>query len=452
MSELARVAGAAGGVGLALAIVAPRTSPRVAGLLLCGIGCATLALELAPDGHAGLYAAVAAAGCVLAAALAALFVRVPWSLAVLALACVPIGVDVEVGDARGRLLVPLYVVVAGAAFALVWRPRRERDLGLVAWPLALLVALTGLSLLWSDDPRAGATLLALFVLPLGVLALALARLRWGGGWSAALSLELVGLGVGLAVVGGVQYLTRDVSVPFGASAVSDWYYPVGPAFDDPGDYARFLVVALVVAVAVALRVRDPRAWVTAAAAAIVVWLGLAPSFSQPAFVALGAATIVLLVGVWSARGAFYAALVLAVGLAVAGSFAVLRADVLDVPGDGGPASVYDAIRAALDHPFAGVGAGAHTVPSAVATAAAELGTGGLVLLAAAVVAGLAALRGVRGASGLALLVGLLAIAVDSVFRGQLLRDPLFWGALGLGAAAARSAPVETPSRRPPATP
>ncbi|HEY7536959.1 MAG TPA: hypothetical protein VH721_03135, partial [Gaiellaceae bacterium] len=147
MSELARVAGAAGGVGLALAIVAPRTSPRVAGLLLCGIGCATLALELAPDGHAGLYAAVAAAGCVLAAALAALFVRVPWSLAVLALACVPIGVDVEVGDARGRLLVPLYVVVAGAAFALVWRPRRERDLGLVAWPLALLVALTGLSLL-----------------------------------------------------------------------------------------------------------------------------------------------------------------------------------------------------------------------------------------------------------------------------------------------------------------
>ena len=208
---------------------------------------------------------MAAIGAAVAVGLAALFARVPWALPVLALACVPFGVEVDVGGAHGRLLVPLYAVVAGAAFALLWRPRRERDLGLVAWPLALLVGLIGVSLLWSDDTRAGATTLVLFVLPFGVLALALARLPWRTGWSRLLVVELVGLGVGLAIAGGVQYLTRDVSAVIGGSVVSDWYYPVGPAFDDPGDYARFLVVALVAAMAVVVRSRDVRMWAPGAA-------------------------------------------------------------------------------------------------------------------------------------------------------------------------------------------
>ena len=128
---------------------------------------------------------MAAIGAAVAVGLAALFARVPWALPVLALACVPFGVEVDVGSAHGRLLVPLYAVVAGAAFALLWRPRRERDLGLVAWPLALFVGLIGVSLLWSDDPRAGATTLVLFVLPFGVLALALARLPWRTGMEPA---------------------------------------------------------------------------------------------------------------------------------------------------------------------------------------------------------------------------------------------------------------------------
>jgi len=138
VSTLSGVVAAAAASGLALAMVAPRAPGRLVGLMLCVAGCLTLALELAPSGHAGLYAGVAGAGAVVAAGLAALFVRVPWALPLLALACVPFAVDVHVGHAHGRLLVPLYAVIAGGAFALMWRPRRERDLGLVAWPLALL--------------------------------------------------------------------------------------------------------------------------------------------------------------------------------------------------------------------------------------------------------------------------------------------------------------------------
>jgi hypothetical protein len=444
VSGVGQIAGVVGALGLSLAMVAPRASARVVGLLLAGAGWATLALELAPDGHARLYGSVAAVGAVAAAALAALFVRVPWTLPFLALACVPAGLAVEVGDARSRLLVPLYAVVAGATLALVWRPRRGRELGLAAWPLALLVALAGASLLWSEDVRAGATLLAVYVLPLGLLALALAGLPWRPGWSALLALELVGIALALAIAGGAEYLGREVSTTVGAAVVSDWYHPVGPAFDDPGAYARFLVVATVVALAVAVRVRDARVWAPAVLGAIVVAVGLVPAFSQPALVALAASLVVLLVAVWSERGVFPATLAVTFGAAVAGSFAVLRRDVLDVPGGAGLASVYGAIRTALDHPLAGVGAGAHVVPNAAVRMAAELGAGGLVLLAAVAVAALASLRRTRGAGGLALAVALVAIAVDSAFRGDLLRDPLFWGVLGLAAAAARPVRAATP--------
>jgi hypothetical protein len=201
-----------------------------------------------------------------------------------------------------------------------------------------------------------------------------------------------------------------------------------------------------------VRARASWAWAPALVAGIVLFLGLVPSFSQPAFVALGVVAVALLAGVWSPRLLVPAAVVLGLGAAVAGSFAALRGDVLDVPGPAVPSSVHEAIRTALDHPVAGLGAGAAAVPNAAVATAVELGLAGVVLLAAVVVAAFAALRGARGPAGFAVVAALLAIAVDSAFRGELLRDPLFWGALGLAAAAARPAPPVTPGRRPSAAP
>ena len=87
--------------------------------------------------------------------------RVPWLLAVAALACAPARFPVHVGSTQANLLLPLYGVVVVAALALAWElygddSNRTRELGPLAWPVALFIAWDGVSLLWSKDPRQGA--------------------------------------------------------------------------------------------------------------------------------------------------------------------------------------------------------------------------------------------------------------------------------------------------------
>ena len=60
-------------------------------------------------------------------ALAALFRRWPWLIAVSALACAPARIPVHVGSTDSNLLVPLYAVVAGAAVLLGWELIRGDD-------------------------------------------------------------------------------------------------------------------------------------------------------------------------------------------------------------------------------------------------------------------------------------------------------------------------------------
>ena len=60
MSELARLAGPLGCLGLALLLVASRRDLRLAGLVAWAAGAAGLALYLAPEGHTKLLTAAAA--------------------------------------------------------------------------------------------------------------------------------------------------------------------------------------------------------------------------------------------------------------------------------------------------------------------------------------------------------------------------------------------------------
>src|SRR5205085_6433483 len=118
-----------------------------------------------------------------------------------------------------------------------------------------------------------------------------------------------------AVIGGEQYLRRDVFwnpkvIVANAYAPSSWFYRVNSVFYDPSVYGRFLVVAIAAGVVVALLVRGRLGWAAAAAAA-VTWIGLVPSFSQSSFVALGVAILVAVAVAWWSRGA----LVLAVAAA-----------------------------------------------------------------------------------------------------------------------------------------
>jgi len=464
-------------------LLATRRDLRVAGLVAWAAACGVLAVFLAPHGHHRLIAAAAVVGALGAVAGAWLVLRVPWLLAVATLACVPARIPVHVGSTKANLLLPLYAVVAVAALALAWElfgeQTRARELGPLAWPIALFVAWEGISLTWSQDVRQGAIELLFFVLPFSLLALVLARLPWSRGWALVLYLQLALMALIFAVIGIVQYESRNifwnpkVKVD-NAYAPSGWFYRVNSVFYDPSIYGRFLVIGVLVGLVVALRHRDPW-WALAATLTLVVtWLGLLPSFSQSSFIALIAGVLAAAVAIWRRRG-----------LALVG-FAVVAFDVagfaspqvrhrLEGKGSsslsnvtsGRSTLVSKGIRVAVHHPVGGVGVGgfrrayadlvhlkgknpkaaaSHTTP---VTVAAETGLPGLALLIWLAVVSLAVGfrrvgAGFAGTARLAFAVALTVILVHSLFYNALFEDPTFWGLLAfvvVGARADRSAEV-----------
>jgi putative inorganic carbon (hco3(-)) transporter len=407
-------------------------------------------------------------GLAVAAGLGALLLRRPWLLVVGALALAPVRVPMELGGESANLLLPLYVLVTGAAAMVGWRLVRDvarpRELGPLAWPLALFVAWAGLSLLWTVDLRQGIVHLAAFQLPFAMLALAVASLPWSRRWLSAVLFQLLAMAVIFALVGGYQWFTREIfwnpKVEVGNAYAP--FYRVNSVFWDPSIYGRFLVVAVLAGLVLVLARASLRLVLGVSAAIVVVWLGLVLSFSQSSFVALAVGVLAAAAFAWSPRvvvalGALVAVLV-AAGLAAPQVRAELRED-FDRATSGRASLVTEGARIAADRPLAGVGVGgfvrayadrtglegerpraaaSHNTP---VTVAAELGIPGLVLLLWLVGAALA--MTMRRASGsyagrASLIVGLavLAIFVHSLFYAAFLEDPMTWGLLGLAALAA----------------
>jgi hypothetical protein len=474
----AQVMGAVGGVGLATLIAAHRRDLRVAGLAAWAVGCAGLVVYLAPHGHHRLLAAAAVLGAIGAVAGGLVLLRLPWLLALATLACVPARFPVHVGSTEANLLLPLYGVVAAAAVAVAWDlfgdEPRERELGPLANPLALFVGWEGLSLVWSKDVRQGAIELLFFVLPFGLLAVALARLRWSRAWVLTLYVQLALMALVFALIGIVQYQTRNifwnpkVKVD-NAYAPSGWFYRVNSVFYDPSIYGRFLVVGILASLAVVLLRRGDALWRIAAVLTIAItWAGLLPSFSQSSFVSLIAAVVVGSV-VASRRAGMVVVAVAAAALVVAVlvSPAVRHKASLPHVTSGRSTLVTKGVKVGVHHPVVGVGVGgfrrayadlaglkgkepkaaaSHTTP---VTVLAETGVAGLALLVwlvvAALVAGFMRIRfGFDGAARLAFGLALVAILVHCLFYNALFEDPTFWGLLALVAVGARR-PVEVPA-------
>jgi hypothetical protein len=475
----AQAAGALGALGLALLIVAPRREARIAGLVAWAFGCGGLAIYLAPHGHHRVLAAAVVFGAIVAGVGAWIFLRVPWLLAIATLACVPARIPVHVGSTEANLLLPLYGVVAAAAIALAWDlfgdAPRARELGKLSWPLAAFVAWQGASIFWSKDVRQGAIELLFFVLPFGLLTVMLARLVWSRAWVLTLYVQLAVMALVFAVIGIVQYETRNifwnpkVRVD-NAYAPSGWFYRINSVFYDPSIYGRFLVVAILASLVVVLRRRGDPLWAIAAGLTIVItWTGLLPSFSQSSFAALMVAAFVAAIIVWRRRSL----------LLVAAAVFVLLAGGLVSPAARNNASlshvtsgrstlVSTGMKVALHHPVLGVGVGgfkrayadlahlkgkdpkaaaSHTTPI---TVAAEAGLPGLLLfLWLVATALLLAFRRLGpdfdGNARLAFGLALVAILVHCVFYNALFEDPTFWGLLALVAVGARTVEGQQPA-------
>jgi O-antigen ligase len=328
----------------------------------------------------------------------------------------------------------------------------------------------GLGLLWSDGSksiRAGAVDLLFYVLPLGLLAVALGRLRWDLRWVKGLYVQIAGMALAFGVIGIDQYLTRNiywnpkVEVD-NAYAPVGWYFRVNSIFYDPSIYGRFLVVAILASLVVVLFARGRAVWAATLAAAITL-VGLLPSFSQSSFFALAVGIAVALVVLWQKKAILPLVVAAAALAAITLGVPQLRHRVIghsttSHATDGRSTLVSVGVKIALHHPLIGVGTGgfvegyarelghgkkgraSHDAPI---TVAAENGVPGLALLGWLLAAALwMPFRRNRGSTAtdrarLVFGLALLAIVVHSLFYSALLEDPLFWAAIALSAVALR---------------
>jgi putative inorganic carbon (HCO3(-)) transporter len=466
--ELARFGGIAAAAGLGALFLVPGRWPRLAALGVWAAGGAALLAYLEPVTGIPRLAAAAAGLVLVGLGLAALFVRWPWLVALGALALAPARIPVDLGGEQAKLLVPLYVVVVGAAFALAWQlwrgNGRARELGPLAWPAAALVAWFGLSLAWTDDVDEGAVALVAFYLPFGLLALVVARLPWSRRWATALALQFAVMALLFAGIGTYQWLTRDIfwnpKVRIGNAYAP--FYRVNSVFWDPSVYGRFLVLALLMLLAVALFSRSRRLVLATVPAIAAIWTGLVFSFSQSSFGALIAGVLAVAAVAWGRRGLLPLGLVVVVLLAVGFAAPSVRSQVrddFDRATSGRSNLVENGARIAADHPALGVGLGSfeqayaartgarsdeprraasHTTP---VTVAAETGIPGLALLAWLLAVPLVtgfrrASASFAGRASLIVALVVLAIGVHSLFYDAFFEDPMTWGALGLGALVA----------------
>ena len=459
--------------------MATRRELRLAGLLAWAVGAGLLGLYLAPDGHSGMLAGAAAAGLVAAAAGAWLLLRQPWVLAFATLACIPIRIPIDIGTEDANLLLPLYAVVSALALALGWQllrgDERSRELGPLSWPLAAVVAWTGIALLWTDDLRQGSIFLAAFVLPFGLLAVGFARLPFSRRALVALFGALVATALAYAGVGLYQWATREVfwNPKLQVDNAYAPFFRVNSVFWDPSIYGRYLVVAILATLALILLGLRDRLVAAGIAAIAVIWLGLLFSFSQSSFAALIAGTLAAAALIWRWRAAAALAVLAVVLVSVGFATPQVRHELLQESRAGLNSVTSDraglvgnGLRIAVDHPVFGVGTGSfkrayaqrtglkgaepkkaasHSTP---VTVIAETGVPGLLLLSWL---GLASLwpafraRGQSAAGRVALVSALTlgAIAVHSLFYNALFEDPTMWALLGLIALAVGRRAEET---------
>jgi O-antigen ligase len=481
VTGLALLGGPIACVALALLLLVRKRRDRLAALGFVAFGSAVLGASLAPHHRVLVLVGGLVLFAALALGLAALFRSWPWLLPLLALACVPIRIGVHVGGASTKLLVPLYLVIAGGTVLLAWDllagDARARELRLMARPLALYLAWTGLSLIWTRDVHSGAVEVAAFYIPFTLLAICIARLPWQEVGLRALYALLVAMGVGFAVVGFYQYETRTIfenPKVITANAYAP-LFRVNSVFWDPSIYGRFLVIAMLPSLVLLVRNRLPR-WVAIAAviALVVTWLGLLISFSQSSFGAL----LVVVAGAAFLYWRWKSIVVIVVAAAVLAGIGFAQPQVrrslqhhtvhsLNGLSSGRASLVAQGIRIARAHPVRGVGVGGFKKAYAkrvhlkgkepktaashntAVTVAAETGAPGLLLFLWLLVA--AFRQAFRRPSAVAVVggLGVAAIFVHSLFYNAFFEDPTTWGLLGL---IALGAPKLRPRTRPAAPP
>ena len=454
--------------------------------------------------HPAELLALAVVGLVVMVGLAAVFLRRPILLPVLAVAALPFRIPVQAGGQSALLLVPLYVVVGGGGLAYVWerlRPRpmaaengyrlapAERSPGYVELALMVAVTLYAVQSAYSTDFETALKNVAFFYIPFALLLKLLTSLEWTARleeWclrvTVALSLVFVAIGFG-------EYATRHLLWNPKVIEANQFrsYFRVNSLFFDPNIYGRYLAIVMVILATLLLWSRRTRnvVWVTVLLA--VLWGGLVLSLSQSSFAALLVGLAVVAAVRWQARPVI---------AAVVAALAVLAIVVFAIPGsvhlqghsakslNRATSGRVDLMRGGLrmfgDRPLYGYGSGSfaerfrarekkgeaqaasasHTIPI---TVAAEQGVIGLaaylfVLVSAfrLLFGGLLRLRreaepGARLLGRMVVAAAFSALVFHTLLYADFLEDPIAWTLLGIGIALRRGPPRTrgtTPERTP----
>jgi putative inorganic carbon (hco3(-)) transporter len=283
------------------------------------------------------FAELGVAALAISAGFAAIFRRWPFVLPLAIVAALPFRVPLHAGGDTANLLVPLYLVIAGGVLSTAlgaWKsghgnppaggtgvggvedssarsapptpgsgPAARRAIVWLPRILATVVVLYALQTLYSPDFSKGLQNVCFFFVPFSLVYALLRDVEWDRRLL-ILVLWVVGIeAVAFVLVGTVEYLSKSLFWNDQVIRSNEFhtYFRVNSVFWDPNIYGRYLSLAIVVAMAALLWARDRRAQATIAALVAVLWIGLAPTFSQSSFAALLAGLAVLAALRWSLR-------------------------------------------------------------------------------------------------------------------------------------------------------
>jgi O-antigen ligase len=441
--------------------------------------------------HPAELVGLAVLGLALMVALAAVFLRWPLLMPVLAVAALPFRIPVQAGGQSALLLVPLYVVVGAGGLAYVWERLRpgpvgvenngyrlapaERSPGYVELALMLAVLLYSIQSAYSTDFETALKNVAFFYIPFALLLKLLTSMEWTARLETWCLRVTVALAVIFAAIGFGEYATRRLLWNPKVIEANEFrsYFRVNSLFFDPNIYGRYLAVVMVILATLLLWQRRTRniVWLTSLLA--VLWGGLVLSLSQSSFAALlvglavlaavrwkiwpvlaavGAALAVLAIVIWAIPGSVHLQGHSAKSLnrATSGRVDLMRGGLsmfADRPLYGyGSGSFAERFRAREKKGEAQAASASHTIPI---TVAAEQGVIGLAAYVFVLVAsfrllfgGLLRLRnepepGARLLGRMVVAAAFAALVFHTLLYADFLEDPIVWTLIGIGVALRR---------------
>ena len=171
----------------------------------------------------------------------------------------------------------------------------------MAKTLAIFIVLYALQALYSEDYSKGLQEVCFFLVPFTLAYILLRELPWDRRLLVWALILITGEAIAFVLIGSVEYVSRSLFWNQAVIRSNEFhtYFRVNSIFWDPNIYGRYLALVLVVVTAAMMWVRERRAFWLLCGAILILWLGLAQTFSQSSFIALLAGLAVLAALRWS---------------------------------------------------------------------------------------------------------------------------------------------------------